>query len=262
MLKTIEIDNITLDYSLYPRRPQLANWDGKVAPYGSWVTVHDYFKRMESGTKFPPMVVAPLNGKMVLIDGWHRLQAYKRRKKGLVKVEVIHVEKSKMFLEAVKRNAMHGRQFTSMEKRNIVVRLKKQQIPVSEISHIIGIPIGDMSRFMAIGGEFSSPLQTAVPTKPALRHYAKQHIPVPKEVQEIAPHLGGSTQTHILDELIQLMKVDALDMESTQVYLKMEEMVPMAESKLAELRSIHRGRETSKSQRKRIQIQHRKRRKK
>ena len=260
MLKTIEVDKITLDYSLYPRRPQLANWDGKVAPYGSWVTVHDYFKRMEAGTKFPPLVVAPLNGKMVLIDGWHRLQAYKRMKKGMVKAEVIHVEKSKMFLEAVKRNAMHGRQFTSMEKRNIVVRLKKQQIPVSEISLIIGIPLSDMSRFMATGGEFSSPLQ--IPTKPALRHYAKQHKEVPPEVVEISAHLGGSTQTHILDELIQLMKVDALDLESTQVYIKMEEMVPLAESKLAELRSIHQGRETKKTQRKRLQIQRRKRRKK
>lgn len=258
MIKTIAINDIHLDYSLYPRRPQLKSWGGdKQAPYGSWITVHDYFKRMETGAKFPPVVVAPLNGKMVLIDGWHRLQAHKRTKKGLIKAEIIHVEKSKMFLEAVKRNAVHGRQFTSMEKRNIVVRLKKQQISISEISAIIGIPIGDMSRFMATGGEFNSPLNS-VPTKPALRHYFKQHKAVPPEVMEIAPHLGGSTQTHILDELIVLLKVDALDMESTQVYLKMEELDPLVQSKLAELRSIHRGRETSKTQRKRLQIQRRK----
>ena len=41
--------------------------------------VHEYATAMRAGAAFPPLRLARINGALFLIDGWHRLEAHKRR---------------------------------------------------------------------------------------------------------------------------------------------------------------------------------------
>ncbi len=41
--------------------------------------VHEYATAMRVGAAFPPLRLARINGALFLIDGWHRLEAHKRR---------------------------------------------------------------------------------------------------------------------------------------------------------------------------------------
>jgi hypothetical protein len=104
----ISVDDIVFDKNLYPRFGQ----DDE--------TIERYLPAIGL---FPPIVVA--RGR-ILVDGFHRLQAYKREGIKTIKAEDLgDMPDIEILKQAIRRNAGHGRQLDLKDKRHNADRLYK-----------------------------------------------------------------------------------------------------------------------------------------
>jgi len=102
----VPIDEIKFDRDLYPRF-QADN-----------ETVNQYRLAIDS---LPPLLVTK---DLVLVDGYHRLLAYRLEGVKEVEVEILETDDPKeILLEAVRRNSTHGRQLSIAEKRENAKKL-------------------------------------------------------------------------------------------------------------------------------------------
>jgi len=86
-LQVLPITQVIEDESVYPR----CNW--------GWQTAYDYQMSMKAGAEFPPIVVAEFRGKTILVDGKHRLVAYKHNKVEHIQCEVLKgLSKNQIYL--------------------------------------------------------------------------------------------------------------------------------------------------------------------
>lgn len=124
----VNIEDIKFKQFLYPR-------DGLDNE-----TVNSYRLNIDS---LPPIVVTK---DLVLIDGYHRLVAYKIEGRKEVEVEVVDLESDRdVFIEAVKRNALHGKALTMHEKRRLTRQLFTKidetdiRLTLEEIASLLGV---------------------------------------------------------------------------------------------------------------------------
>lgn len=95
----------------------------------------------------PPIL---LNKDKILIDGYHRLTAHKLEKRNEIKVEFLSLKEEEIFLEAIKRNSIFGKQLTNKEKRNASIKLYKSGIKNQvELGKILGVSQQIISRWIA-----------------------------------------------------------------------------------------------------------------
>ena len=133
----VPIKEIFFDETLYPR-----------ASY-NWQTAYDYSQSMKIGAKFPPIIIAILNGKKYLVDGKHRTEATKMNKQKEIKAIVYSGwSKKKIFLEAVRTNIAHGKLLGPYDKRRIAVKLREMNVSQDQISEIIQIPQDKLENFV------------------------------------------------------------------------------------------------------------------
>ena len=106
MKKKIDVNKVNLRLDLYPR---LKVVDSKVQEYKEVLSLL-------------PLII--VNQDNILIDGAHRLQAFKDTKQKEIEVEIIHTkDDDDILLKAIELNAKHGFQLTRQEKRKQVISL-------------------------------------------------------------------------------------------------------------------------------------------
>jgi len=127
--QTIKISELEYDKTLYPRIKINHN------------TVIKYYGAMRMGNKFPPILVGDYSNKKFIIDGWHRLEAYKKLRKSHIDVIIkkFNTERN-VFIEAVKSNSKHGKPYDEQDEKKIILKLKKMSVEPVDISNIISIP--------------------------------------------------------------------------------------------------------------------------
>ena len=106
----IDVDDITIDFGLYPRRGGINN-----------EIVEQYRNSID---KLPPIVVQEVD--KILIDGFHRLQAHILEGKKTIKAEALDIPKDKILIESIKRNNTHGYQLSKDDKQRLARELWKQ----------------------------------------------------------------------------------------------------------------------------------------
>jgi len=75
-----------------------------------------------------------------VIDGYHRLLAYRGENVDEIEVEIFESEDDgECLLESIKRNAKHGKQLTSIEKKTLARNLYKQSRSEVEIKQVLSI---------------------------------------------------------------------------------------------------------------------------
>ena len=136
MKKLLKIVDLVCEEKLYPRIKL------------GWLTAYQYSQAMKSGSEFPAIVVGSFEGKMYVVDGWHRIEAKKLLKEEYIQATVKTYESFKdMFIDAVKLNATHGRPLSVQEKVRIVELLKQYGIEKEQITEIVKIPFDKIERF-------------------------------------------------------------------------------------------------------------------
>lgn len=146
--KILKIEEIEIERSLYPRVES------------NFETIERYSKAMKVGTKFPMIVVAWFEGRYLLVDGKHRLDAYELNGEKHIGVEVLeNLSKKEIYIESVKRNIIHGQPFIEEDIDKIKVSLGDLKLSEEEISEIIRVPVDEIKPVVA------SKLDELVPKK-------------------------------------------------------------------------------------------------
>ena len=211
--KTVEIKKIKFDEDLYPRIQM------------GWQTAYDYSQSMRTGTKFPPIVLALSNNKLVLIDGWHRINACKNLKKLTIEAE-IHVgwSRKQMFEEAIRRNISHGRVLSPYEKRRIALKLRGYNYPNEVVSELIQVPLDKLENF--IGTRLVNSLTGEVIVKSGMKHLAGQEVSDAKmiDVKSSEKNMYIRSQIDLIEQLINLIGNGLIDLENETIANKLEEL--------------------------------------
>jgi len=213
--KIIQIEKAICDKEMYPRN------------LVDWVTSYRYAKAMQSGSKFPPITVASsLWGKLIVVDGFHRLEAYKKNKETHIEVEILKgLDKQQIFVEGVKRNIGHGRQFNSQERTRIILTLEKWKMSQEVISEIIRIPTNDLQPFVAKRMTRIMETQEIIPLKSIIRNLSKGDVNEEPEQD----YFANRNQLQVLNTLIILLKNKYIDIDSKIVMEKLNEIKKLLE---------------------------------
>jgi len=113
-----------------------------------WANVHTYAQEMLAGAKFPPIMVGEYEGRLIVVDGYHRVSACKE-----LKIEYINGTIKKytsigdIIKDSVEANNHHGVRYTAQDKAHIAQLLEMYGIEQQQISELIRVPVEKLTRF-------------------------------------------------------------------------------------------------------------------
>ena len=205
----IKISDLTLDKSIYPRKTT------------SWYNVNSYAEAMRTGAEFPPIVVAKFENKKYLVDGWHRVGAYNMNKVEFVQAETWKPKnENEIFIEAVKRNSVHGRQFSFQEKLMIVDKLQKMKVSKDLVSEITGLTPEKMKKYTI---SRLARITTGEPVilKSTFKHLAGSELTDDEiELQESIPVY--SSQELMLNNMVSMLENQLFDWNDPEILTKLD----------------------------------------
>jgi|TARA_Y100000034_G_scaffold40209_1_gene49571 hypothetical protein len=220
IIQKVPINEIFFDEDLYPRT------------HYNWQTAYDYSQSMKTGSKFPDIVLAIFNRKKYLVDGKHRIEAYKLLKQGEIKA-VIHIgwNKRRIYTEALKANISHGRMLSPYEKRLAVQKLLELKYSNKDISKFVQVPLEKLENFVAkkavvtlTGASTEEAAESAmemaqVVLKSGAGHLSGQELTPNRiiEVENVQRNWNMHSQIDLLNQVIDLLENNLLDRKNPKV---------------------------------------------
>ena len=135
--KILKIKDIVIDEKLYPRESV------------NETTIKEYVKALDNKDVFPPLFIAFFKGKNYLVDGRHRLEAYKLTGEEYVQVEIKNNFPSfdDIYLASINANLKHGLRLTPKDRLKIAFTMTTMKFALDDISKLSGINIKQIQRF-------------------------------------------------------------------------------------------------------------------
>lgn len=193
--RLMKISEVKIDDKLYPRT------------HIDFVTGARYFNALKSGAKFPPISVAKKDNRFILVDGAHRLQAHKQCGRTHIQAQVAEgLTDREIYIEAIKANVIHGRQFGTNEITEIAITLQDWKMSLEEISEIIKIPADKIVPFVAKRMTRISETGKEFALKKPLHMLAGVEVSEKDGVKQHQQRLNGVAQIRITDTLITLLR--------------------------------------------------------
>ena len=196
----LKISELVFDEEIYPRL--------KIG----WKDAYAYAQAMRAGSVFPPIVVGEFQGKLYVVDGWHRIEARKLLREKYVQGCVKRFELTReMFLEAIKLNSTHGRPLTVQEKARLIYKLSEMKFEPAAISEIVKVPLDKFEVF-----------KTRVIFGPNGPVYVKSTVAKAGTDEESAlsvdmDKLSGISIPSLLEQLIELLEHDIVPLDNDHV---------------------------------------------
>jgi len=214
-LKLVKVDDLVCDETVYPRNQT------------NWVNISRYKHALKSGAVFPLITVAVIGKKVIVVDGFHRLEARKANGETHVQVEVLPLNTmQEVYIESVKRNIAHGQQLSGQERAKIVLTLENWGKSQLEISEIVRIPLDKLSSFVADRSARVGDTQEDVILKSPLKHLTGIEF----ESQPDQKVFSNQNQAQILDSLISLLKNKWIDDDSELIMEKLGKIYKLLET--------------------------------
>lgn len=214
--KLLSIGEIKEELELYPRHVE--NKDNWV----DWRTKYRYSEAMKAGAIFPPIKVAFFKGSYYLIDGKHRIEAYKICKVDTVETIVLKVKsKDEIFEEAVKSNITHGRSLSIQSKVEVILKFKNMDFTDQKISEIMNIPTSKINSFVA-DRVVSSVNGEEYVLKTPLKSLAGSIVG--DSILEKQAHLPGRTPMQIINDLLIILESDVIEPNNVQMLNKLKKI--------------------------------------
>jgi hypothetical protein len=225
----VKIADVFFDENLYPR----SSYD--------WHTGYVYSEAMKSGAVFPPIVLAVYDGKNYLVDGKHRIEAFKLQKKPMIDAIVnVGWDKKKIFTEAVKANITHGRMLSPYDKRMVALKMIEMKMSNKEVSELIQVPFEKFEHFIGsrlintINGEEISSEENAnlakeigqAILKSGIKQFAGQSFSGEQilSIESAQKEFRFGSQVSLLKELIELLEHNMLDTSNKEVIALVEKL--------------------------------------
>lgn len=97
---------------------------------------------LKSGASLPPLVADKKSKR--LVDGWHRLRAYRRVVGDTAAVDVelrSYKDEAQMLLDAVALNATHGRRLDRVDQVRVVMLAERVGITEQQVATVLHVPV-------------------------------------------------------------------------------------------------------------------------
>lgn len=200
--RVLKISGLTFDKELYPRMET------------NWMTAYSYSQAMRSGEVFPPIIVGSFEGKLYVVDGWHRVEAKKMLKEQYVQgIVKDYNDKKTLFLDAIKYNISHGKPLSSQEKVRLIYKLKEEMgFDVAQIIGIVKVPMDKIELFKAR-------VLTGVDGKPIFLKSVVARSRASDEAKRAVNQdvLGSFNVVGLLSQLIELLESGVLDVDDEAI---------------------------------------------
>lgn len=210
IVKAVALKDVVFDKTVYPRTGSY------------WLTSYDYSNSLKSGAKFPPITLALHDGKLILVDGKHRLEAFGSNKKKTIPAEIYTGwNMEKIFVESIKRNIAHGRVLSPYEKRLCIMKLREMKITNKDISKLIQIPYEKLGNFVGqrlisstTGKEFDLEI-----IKSGIKHIAGGSYDEieTQTISGIQKNLSIGNQISLFNQLIYLLNGGLVDLNDKKI---------------------------------------------
>lgn len=200
MLTTVKTEKLVMDFNLYPRT--------KVES----VNVSMLGDAFDAGVEIPPILVDKKS--LRVVDGFHRLTLYKKRKLEEIKVDLkSYKSDQEIFLDAMSLNAHHGRSLSLFDKARCIQHAKELGIDNEHLSVVLCLTKDritelETDRFASVKVAGKSGGQP-IAIKRTIMHMQGERL---TEAQaNIIPKLGGMQPAFYANQLIMLIENDLLD---------------------------------------------------
>ena len=203
----VSLSDIVLEQSVYPRVV-----DKKGLPY--WIFAHKYYLAMKGGSVFPPIALARIKGKLILVDGWNRCIATKKLGAKEIEAEILATCKpyDDVYITALRLNTVHGTSLSPYEVALAIKKLRKKGVSYNQIAEIVHASKEVVQKMQK---ERTSGNMT-------VKHMV---IPVKSHVTDSNQRiLAAGSQVTLLHQLIVILKEDLLDLENKDVRKAIEEV--------------------------------------
>ena len=132
----LKIKDLVIDEKLYPRKKLKES------------LIDEYARDMRRGNIFPPLYVGIYKSKKYLIDGRHRLEAYRTNGEEYVQCEIKSnfVNFGDMVLAAYRANDKRGLRFSRDDKLKVAYTLHELKYDILDISKLIGFTIRKLNK--------------------------------------------------------------------------------------------------------------------
>ncbi len=208
----LKISQIKRRDDLYPRNQT------------NYITTLRYSSALQTGAVFPPITVAKVKRTYILIDGAHRIEANKMNKEPYIGAEILeNLSEKEMFIEAVKRNTLHGLQFSAQETARVVLKLRELKVSKNKIAELVRIPNDRLKPFMAkrmvrIVGERGGVKGTDI-LKSEVKHLAGSYTGELDQKKFV-----GIGQVQLINDLINLVEKDLIDFDNKTVGARLKKL--------------------------------------
>lgn len=205
------LSSLIEDFDLYPRHDVDA------------VHVAELAEAITAGAKLPPPVIDEAT--MRIVDGWHRVRAWRRvlGEDEDITVELIRCQsEDELLLEAVRRNAAHGKRLQRIDQVRIIHMAEQRGIPEIKIRAALQIT-EDQARRLRVRIAVEKPTREPVVLKRALLHLSGRSLTA---AQAAAVRSAPGTQYSLLvQQLLDAARHGFLDAEDERLRDLIEELV-------------------------------------
>lgn len=207
----VALSSLVEDFDVYPRHDVDA------------VHVSELVEAITAGAKLPPPVVDAST--MRIVDGWHRVRAWRRvlGEDGQITVEVVkYASEQDLLLDAVQRNAVHGKRLQRIDQVRIIHMAEQRGIPEIKIRAALQIT-EDQARRLRVRIAVEKPTREPVVLKRALLHLSGRSLTA---AQAAAVRSAPGTQYSLLvQQLLDAARHGFLDAEDERLRDLVEELV-------------------------------------
>ena len=198
MTEKVKLAELVKDFNLYPR----SMIDGQ--------HVRDMVRSLQAGHILPPIVVDRASKRIV--DGWHRHSAYVRflGDGGEVDVDLQdYVDEDAIFLDAVTRNAEHGKKFSSHDRARCVALAEARGIDYGRMADVLHVKVEVVKEIHTTKVAYVTITEEPIALKRPMRVWAGTTIT--DEQVEANRRSGGMTPLFCANQLILFLGADVVD---------------------------------------------------
>jgi len=218
----IKINDIEFNEDLYPRENR------------DWIVVTRYVDRLAIGHKAPPIIVTKKAKRYLLVDGLHRLEAWKRYQNRFAPVgkhvsqtinaEIVEYKSDlDLYKDAIKRNMEHGIPLGTYDKLNIALRLKRHGMKLSQIAPLLYLPIVRLEKQLADRLQETS--MGPIILKRTVAHLATAKGQASVEITHNDQMMySGANQSYLIWQIINVIREGWLDKKDSDVILAIREL--------------------------------------
>ena len=208
-MKTYQLSELVLDYSLYPR--------GKVDTQH----VSQIVASIDAGVELPPLVIDEKSKRIV--DGFHRWHGYKQANGLDYKVTCIekpYKDDGELFLDAMRYNASHGRALTQHDKTHCLIMAVGFDLSDQLVAGALNLTaerIGSL-RSTRIAGVAARPIAL----KQTIRHMAGRKLT--KKQETVNTKLSGMNQLFYVNQVAMLIESNLVDADNAELMKGFEKL--------------------------------------